>query len=79
MPTKIADFVRAVDPEATILLFGAGSSVPSGAPTVADIMEHFAKKLWVPNDELPFEYADLVEYQTKDRRGMSSPLRSHEY
>ena len=25
MPTKIADFVRAVDPEATILLFGAGS------------------------------------------------------
>ena len=76
MPTKIADFVRAVDPEATILLFGAGSSVPSGAPTVADILEHFAKKLGVPNDgfTLP-EYADLVEYQTKDRRGMISALR----
>lgn len=38
------DFICQINPEKTVLLFGAGASVPSGAPSVKDLITHYAEK-----------------------------------
>jgi hypothetical protein len=38
------DFIYQVNPDKTVLLFGSGASVPSGAPGVKDLIMHYAEK-----------------------------------
>lgn len=77
MPTKLSDFVQGVQPDSTILFFGAGSSVPSGAPSVAEIIEQLSSKFSMPSSgfALP-ELTDLIEQRTKDRRRMINELQT---
>ena len=77
MPTKLSDFVQGVQPDSTILFFGAGSSIPSGAPSVTDIIEQLSRKFSMPNSgfALP-ELTDLIEQKTRDRRRMINELQT---
>src|SRR5579862_5314930 len=62
MTIELSRFVDAVDPANTVLLFGAGSSIPSGAPSAADLQNHLSKTFSVPDRGFTLsEVATLVE------------------
>jgi hypothetical protein len=41
----IQELARVIDPTRTVLLLGAGASIPSGAPSGADLAQHLARML----------------------------------
>jgi hypothetical protein len=57
MPFSIEDLCTRIDPRKTSLLLGAGASVPSGAPTGAQL----AQKLWRAVANLDAQSDDLIE------------------
>jgi hypothetical protein len=73
----LAKLVRDVDPERTVLLFGAGSSIPSGAPSVAQLQRRFEKAFDVPGDGYGLsEQAGIIENKIRDRRRLIEELQS---
>lgn len=44
MPVTMEEFISQVNPEKTVLLLGAGASIPSGAPSVGDLIEYYSEK-----------------------------------
>lgn len=77
MPLQIDRLVANIDPEKTVLFFGSGSSLPSGAPTVAQLQDHFQVTFGVSaSDYTLSEQTGIIENQTKDRSHLISELRS---
>lgn len=69
--------VREVRPDHTILLFGAGSSMPSNAPTPKAIIEHLSRRFSIPSTGFNLaEFTELVEQRSKDRRRMITEIRA---
>jgi hypothetical protein len=57
-------------------LFGAGSSIPSNAPGVADLQNHFEKQFGVSAANYSLaEQTAIIEQQTRDRARLISELR----
>ena len=44
MSILLSTMIEEVDPSNTVLFFGSGSSVPSGAPSVAKIIERVGRE-----------------------------------
>ncbi|MYB40288.1 hypothetical protein F4X86_03440 [Candidatus Saccharibacteria bacterium] len=62
MPVPLDQFMRALRPERTVLLFGSGSSIPSGAPSVDDIQSHLATRFQMNQANLTLpELAAIIE------------------
>lgn len=77
MPIELSVLTRDIDPERTVLMFGAGSSIPSGAPSVARLQEHFAKIFNVSSDGYTLaEQTGIIENRTRDRARLILELRS---
>lgn len=71
MPITLDNLVSQIKPENTVLLFGAGSSLPSKAPSVQDIKASLTKKFGVPATDLSLaEFTELLQKKTGDRRSM---------
>lgn len=65
MPIHIKQLADIIEPIRTVLFFGAGSSIPSRAPTTDALIAHFAKRFKLP--EVGFnlsETASLAEHRT---------------
>lgn len=77
MPITVTQLVSEILPERTVLLFGAGASVPSKAPSVGAIQQHFANVFQVDYKKYNLrEQSSLIEARTKDRKKLISELRS---
>lgn len=77
MPVEIAALTRGIEPMRTVLLFGAGSSIPSGAPSVASLQAHFEKVFGVPASGYSLaEQTGIIETRTRDRARLITELRS---
>lgn len=75
MTVPLAQLVGDLVPQNTVLLFGAGSSIPSGAPSVKKIIQHFESVFKMDADGFTFaEFCSLVE-QKKTRHLMIKELR----
>lgn len=75
MPISITTLVKEIDPSKTILLFGAGASLPSGAPSVNDLMDALSQKIGVSAEGYAFdEFCSLVE-QKADRKTLIKVVR----
>ncbi len=73
---SLSAFVQDLKPESTILFLGAGSSLPSHAPSVPEIIEHLSKVFHQSSEGFTLaELAELVEQKTKDRGRLISELR----
>ena len=60
-----------------MLLFGAGSSLPSNAPSVQDLQSYFERVFSVPvNGYTLAEQTAIIEHQTRDRPRLIGELRS---
>lgn len=57
MPITLDDLKRRIEPKRTVLLLGAGASVPSGAPSGAEL----AKRLWEKIAKSDPQSDDLIE------------------
>lgn len=76
MPIALEQFVESIRPERTILLFGSGSSIPSGAPSVGQIIDFLSKRFGIESADLNLqEMAGIIEKRT-NRRELISSIRS---
>ncbi len=76
MPIKIAELVSGLKPDRTILFFGAGSSVPSNAPSVQDLQKHLETVFGVSAQGYTLaEQTAIIEHQTRDRARLILELR----
>ena len=74
---ELEALVRELRPDHTILLFGAGSSMPSNAPTPQAIIDHLSSRFSIPSAGFNLaEFTELVEQRSKDRRRMITEVRS---
>lgn len=77
MPSDLNAIVRSLSPEQTILLFGAGSSLPSNAPSVSHLQTVFERTFGVPASGYTLaEQTGIIEQQTRDRGLLISTLRA---
>jgi NAD-dependent SIR2 family protein deacetylase len=75
MSMKLEDLAKEINPKNTVLLFGSGSSIPSGAPSVAALIEKLSKAFGVDaNGYTLSEMASICE-QKKSRRKVIDLLR----
>lgn len=75
MTIPLAALAKQIKPESTVLLFGAGASIPSGAPSVSDIMTELSKSLSTSPADYSFaEFCSLFEFQ-RNRRELVGIVR----
>ena len=69
MPIDLAVLGRRIDPSRTVLLFGAGSSIPSGAPSSKELVDSLASKFGVEGGaELSLsDLATIIEASSRRR------------
>ena len=62
MPIEISRLVSDIKPNRTVLLFGAGSSLPSGGPKTSEIVEHLSDKFSIGSKDFSLaEISGLVQ------------------
>lgn len=67
-----------LDPSRTVLLFGSGSSIPSGGPSVGTLIKAFADGFDLPEEGFSLsEITQLAETKSKSRRKVIELLRQH--
>src|SRR3954468_24448531 len=77
MITPISILAGGINPERTVLLFGAGSSIPSGAPTVGQLKQHFEQVFGVSATNYSLaEQSGIIEQATGGRVRLIQELRS---
>ena len=75
MSIKLQQALVGLRPENTVLLFGAGASLPSGAPSVQTLISHFAQKFDVRGNFTLPELSSLIEGQ-HGRKALVRELRT---
>ncbi len=76
MTVPLDALARMLTPERTVLLFGAGATIPSGAPSVAEIVKDLSAELREPNEGYSFsEYCSLFQLQ-RSRRELVTIVRN---
>jgi hypothetical protein len=75
MALSLEQFVATLVPERTVLLFGAGASVPSGAPIAGDLVRNLATTFGLQQTYSLSEIAGLIEIQ-HSRTVLIQALRS---
>jgi len=75
VPVDLSRFIDTVEPRNTVLLFGSGSSIPSGAPSAPQLTTHLATKFNLPAEGFTLsEIASLAE-RTAGRRELIAAVR----
>lgn len=71
MPIDLSVLGRRINPQKTVLVFGAGASIPSGAPSTPELINRLAEKFRIPNgDSLSLvDLATVIEAK-QSRRDM---------
>ena len=75
MPISIDQVLDDINTERTVLLFGSGSSIPSGAPSVSDISSHLAEKFRIDLKGLTLrELTEIIE-KRRSRSALIASMR----
>lgn len=76
MSISLGDLTKRINPHNTVLFFGAGSSLPSGAPSVQKLISIFSSSFGLSSSEYSLsEIASLIE-QKHSRRELINCLRA---
>lgn len=76
MPIDLERMIRNINPDRTVLFFGAGSSIPSGSPSATVLKDGIAKNFNLEAGDFNLsEIAELAEIET-DRANLIEYLRS---
>ncbi|MCP3967201.1 MAG: hypothetical protein GY718_12750 [Lentisphaerae bacterium] len=75
MSISISEMISRVEPKKTVLFFGAGSSIPSGAPSVTTIIHKISQLFNIESDNFTLsEIASIAEVK-KSRKDLIQTLR----
>lgn len=75
MTLSLDQLVGELTPNRTVLLFGAGSSLPSGAPTVGKLVEHFSTVFSLPPEGFKLSELTTLAEAKSSRHRVISELR----
>lgn len=75
MPITMQALVDDIEPTKTVLLFGSGSSIPSGAPTVQELIELFSNEHNIRGDYTLSELTSIIETKERTRSKLIATLR----
>jgi len=76
MSIELSEMIEGIEPASTVLFFGAGSSIPSGAPSVTKVMEKISVDFNIDTEGYSLtEIASLAE-EKRSRTKLISCLRS---
>jgi hypothetical protein len=76
MSISLSDMVSRLSPSKTVLFFGAGSSIPSGAPSVKKIINKVAEKFGIDADGYSLSEITSIAENKSSRSELISTLRS---
>lgn len=76
MSIPLSTMIEGVDPTNTVLFFGSGSSVPSGAPSVGKIIERIGHELNVDTEGFSLTEVTSIAEAKRSRTELISCLRS---
>lgn len=75
MSHSLEHLIQEITPSRTVLLFGSGSSIPSGAPSVGKLISAYAKEFNVSPDFSLSEITQLAETKSQSRKKVITLLR----
>lgn len=77
MPISVSQLADDIRPRSTVLFFGSGASIPSGAPSSQKVVEALGEEFRLDLSRFTLsEASGLVEHKSKDRRRMINVVRS---
>lgn len=77
MSQTIENLIQEITPSRTVILFGSGSSIPSGAPSVGKLVGAYAQEFKLSPDFSLSEITQLAETKSQSRRKVVSLLRRY--
>lgn len=73
MSISLESLIESIDPSKTVLFFGAGSSIPSGAPSVSNLITEIGEKFNIETEGYTLaEVASLAEDKTSRKKLIST-------
>ncbi|MBU1392499.1 MAG: SIR2 family protein [Gammaproteobacteria bacterium] len=76
MSIPLSTLIEGIDPTNTILFFGSGSSIPSGAPSVATIIEKIGREFNLDTEGFSLTEITSIAEAKKSRKELVSCLRT---
>lgn len=75
MTIELSRLVEALNPESTVLFFGAGSSVPSGAPSVDELIGSISKEYSIADNDYSLSEVSGISENRNSRKSLILLLR----
>ncbi|MFA0813957.1 SIR2 family protein [Microbulbifer epialgicus] len=82
MSIELSEMIEGIDPTSTVLFFGAGSSIPSGAPSVEKVIEEVSRSFSIDADGYSLTELTSLAEEKRSRvelirclRGMFNKIR----
>lgn len=75
MPIELSELVEQLSPTNTVLMFGAGASLPSGAPSVAELIHAISEEFKIEPDGLSLAEISAVAEMKRNRTDLIALLR----
>ena len=75
MPIPIDQLVSEINPEQTVLLFGSGSSIPSGAPSTMQICDYLAQHFGFESSDLNLPELSAIIERRRNRVDLIKAVR----
>lgn len=75
MPIAIQELNDQIQPEKTVLIFGAGASAPSNAPSVATLIEAISSEFGIEADGLTLSEISVLAEDKRNRSDLISLIR----
>jgi hypothetical protein len=72
---SVQSLVNRIEPERTVLLFGAGSSIPSRAPTSQSLIDFFARRFTLPQQGFTLPEISSLAERKVGRKTLIAALR----
>jgi predicted kinase len=76
MSISLSEMIEGIDPSRTVLFFGSGSSIPSGAPSVARIVDRVSQDFKIDSEGYSLTEISSLAEEKRSRADLVSCLRS---
>lgn len=76
MSIELSEMIEGIDPSSTVLFFGAGSSIPSGAPSVAKIIDKVSQDFNINSDGYSLTEITSFAEEKRSRSELINCLRN---
>ncbi len=75
MPIELRELVDQVNPTSTVLLFGAGASMPSGAPSVSKLIDDIGREFNIDPEGLSLSEISAIAEMNRNRTDLIKLVR----